>query len=115
MQGQSTCNTHDRLVTTDPTFDQLLFKYTSKKAILRDWPTKKPWSPAKTKRPNKTAQKAGQQALLIHPLMLRYIPSAYSSSIYCPIQIWNDTTMNQWYMHSPFVYPGWEAPSFYTF
>jgi hypothetical protein len=47
----------------------------------------KPRSPAKTKRPNKTAQKATQQALPIHPVMSGYFPPAYSSSIYCPIQI----------------------------
>jgi hypothetical protein len=55
MQGQSTCNAHGQLVKVGPTFDQLLFKYTSKKVVLRDRPTKKPRLPTKTKRSNKTA------------------------------------------------------------
>jgi hypothetical protein len=38
-QGKST---HGRLVKVDPTFDQLLSKYTSKKVVLCDRPTKKP-------------------------------------------------------------------------
>jgi hypothetical protein len=49
--GQST---HGWLVKVGLTFDQLLYKYASKKVFLCDRPTKKPWSPAKTKRPNKT-------------------------------------------------------------
>jgi hypothetical protein len=61
-----TYNAHGRLVKVDPTFDQLLSKYASKKVVLHDRPTKKPRSPAKTKRPNKTARKATQQASHIH-------------------------------------------------
>jgi hypothetical protein len=45
-QGQST---HGRLVEADPTFDQLLSKYASKKVVLCDWPTNKPRPPHKTK------------------------------------------------------------------
>jgi hypothetical protein len=67
MHGQSTCNTHGQLVKANPTFDQLLSKYASKKVVLRDQPTKKLISPAKTKRPNKTVRKAAQQASPIHP------------------------------------------------
>jgi hypothetical protein len=73
-QGQST---HGRLVKAGPTFDQLLSKYASKKAVLCDRPTNKPRSPAKTKRPNKTARKATQQALHIHPMMPGCFPPAY--------------------------------------
>jgi hypothetical protein len=29
--------------------------------------------------------------------------------------MWNGTTMNSWYIYSPFVYPGWGAPPFYSF
>jgi hypothetical protein len=100
MQGQNTCNAHGRLVKAGPAFDQLLSKYASKKVVLRNRPIKKP----RTKRPNKTAQKATQQAMSIHPLMPGYLPSAYSLVIYCSVQIWNGTTMNPWYMHSPFAY-----------
>jgi hypothetical protein len=103
MQGQNTCNTHGRLVKAGPTFDQLLSRYANKKVVLRNRPGKKP----RTKRLNKTAQKATQQASPIHPMMSGCSPPAYSSSIYCPIQMWNGTTMNPWYMHSPFVYSGW--------
>jgi hypothetical protein len=39
-----------------------------------------------------------------------YFPTIYSSSVYCPTQMWNGTTMNPWYIYSPFVYPGWGAP-----
>jgi hypothetical protein len=92
------------MVKADPTFDQLLSKYASKKVVLCDRPTKKPQSPAKTKWPNKTARKAMQQASPIHHVMLGCFPPAYSSSMYCPVQIWNGTMMNTWYMHSPFVY-----------
>jgi hypothetical protein len=42
MQGQSTCNTYGRLVKAGPTFDQLLSKYISKKAVLLNQRTKKP-------------------------------------------------------------------------
>jgi hypothetical protein len=52
--GQNKYNAHGRLVKADLTFDQLLVKYASKKFVLRDRPTKKPRSPAKTKRSNKT-------------------------------------------------------------
>jgi hypothetical protein len=58
MQEQSTYNAHGRLVKISPTFDQLLSEYASKKVVLHDRPTKKVRSPAKTKRPNKTTQKA---------------------------------------------------------
>jgi hypothetical protein len=62
MQGQSTSNAHGRLVKSALAFDQLLSKYASKKVVLRDRSTKKP----QTKRPNKTARKATQQAPPIH-------------------------------------------------
>jgi hypothetical protein len=44
-----------------------------------------------------------------------YFPPAYSSPIYCAMQMWNGMAMNPWYMHSPFAYSGWRAPPFYTF
>jgi hypothetical protein len=97
------------------TFAQLLSKNASKKTVPRDRLTKKPRSLAKTKRPNKTAQKATRQASPVHPMRTGYFPPVYSSSIYCPTQIWNGMTMNPWYMYSPFVYPGWGAPPFYSF
>jgi hypothetical protein len=102
-QGQST---YSRLIKAGSTFDQLLSKNASKKTVPRDRSTKKPRSPAKTKRPNKTAQKATRQASLVHPMRPGYFPPVYSSWVYCPIQMWNDTTMNPWYIYSPFVYPG---------
>lgn len=83
-QGQ---NTYGRLIKADPTFDQLLSKDTSKKTVLRDRSTKKPWSLAKTKRVNKTTRKATQQASPIHPMRPGYFPSVYSSSLYYPVQI----------------------------
>jgi hypothetical protein len=111
MQGQST---YGRLIKADPTFDQLLFKNTSKKTVLRDRLMKKPRSPAKTKRVNKTARKATQQA---SPINMRpgYFPPVYSSSVYYHVQIWNGTTMNLWYMYSLFVYQDWGAPPLYSF
>jgi hypothetical protein len=109
MQGQSTCNAHGRLVKVGPTFDQLLSKYASKKAVLCNQPAKKP----RTKQPNKTARKATQQASLIHRVMPGCSPPAYSSSIYYPIQMWNGTTINPWYIHSPFVYSGWGTSILY--
>jgi hypothetical protein len=111
-QGQST---YSRLIKADPTFDQLLFKNASKKTVPRDRSTKKPRSPAKTKRPNKTTQKETRQASPVHPMRPGYFPPVYSSSVYCPTQMWNGTTMNPWYMYSSFVYPGWGAPPFYSF
>jgi hypothetical protein len=54
-QGQST---YSRLIKADSTFDQLLSKNASKKTVPCDRSTKKPRSHAKTKRPNKMAQKA---------------------------------------------------------
>jgi hypothetical protein len=30
-----------------------------------------------------------------------YFSPAYTSSIYYPVQMWNGTAMNPWYMHSP--------------
>jgi hypothetical protein len=108
-------NTYGRLIKADPTFDQLLSKNTSKKTVLRDWSTKKPRSPTKTKRLNKTAQKATQQASPIHPMRPGYFPPVYSSSVYYPVQTWNGAMMNLWYMYSPFVYPDWGAPPFYSF
>jgi hypothetical protein len=51
-QGQST---YSQLIKADSTFDQLLSKNASKKTVPHDRSTKKPRSPAKTKRPNKTA------------------------------------------------------------
>jgi hypothetical protein len=103
MQGQNTCNAHGRLVKVGPTFNQLLSKYASKKVVLRNRPAKK----HRTKRLNKTARRVTQQASPIHPVILGCSPPAYSSSIYFHIQMWNGTTMNPWYMHSPFVYSGW--------
>jgi hypothetical protein len=107
MHEKSTHNAHGRMVKADPTFDQLLSKYASKKVVLRDRPTKKPQSPAKRKRPNKTGRKATQQALPIHPVMLGYFLPAYPSWIYCPIQMCNGMMMNPWYVYSPFAYSGW--------
>jgi hypothetical protein len=112
MQGQST---YSRLIKADPTFDQLLSKNASKKTVPHDRSTKKPRSPAKSKRSNKTAQKATRQASPVHPMRSGYFPPVYSSSVYCPTQMWNGTTMNPWYMYSPFVYPGWGAHPFYSF
>jgi hypothetical protein len=103
-QGQSQHDAHVRLVKVGPTFDQLLAKYASKKTVLCDRPTKKPRSPTKTKRPSKTARKTTQQALHVHPIMSGCFPPTYSSSMYCPVQIWNGTMMNSWYMRTPFVY-----------
>jgi hypothetical protein len=108
-------STYGRLIKTDSTFDQLLSKNSSKKTVLRDRSTKKPRSPAKTKRVNKTAQKATQQASHIHPMRPGYFPPVYSSLVYYPIQTWNDTMMNLWYIYSPFVYLDWGAPPFYSF
>jgi hypothetical protein len=56
-----------------------------------------------------------QQASPIHPVMPGCFPPTYSSSMCCPIQIWNGTTMNPWYMRTPFVYSGWGTPPFYSF
>jgi hypothetical protein len=106
-QGQSQYDVHGRLVKAGPTFGQLLAKYAGKKAALRDRPTKKPWSPTKTTRPSKIDRKTTQQASHVHPVMPGCFPPTYSSSMYCPIQIWNGTTMNPWYMHTPFVYSDW--------
>jgi hypothetical protein len=111
-QGQST---YSRLIKANPTFDQLLSKNASKKTVPRDRSTKKPRSPTKTKRPNKTAQKATRQASSIHPMRPGYFLPVYSSSVYCPTQMLNSMTMNPWYMYSPFVYLGWGAPPFYSF
>jgi hypothetical protein len=46
-QGQSTHNAQGWLVKANPTFDQSLSKYASKKVIQRDRPTKKPGHPLK--------------------------------------------------------------------
>lgn len=104
MQWQST---YGRLIKADPTFDQLLSKNTRKKTVLHGRSTKKPRSPTKTKRVNKTALKATQQASPIHPMRPGYFPPVYSSSVYYLVQIWNGMMMNPWYMYSPFVYPDW--------
>jgi hypothetical protein len=111
-QGQ---RTYSQLIKADSTFDQLLSKNASKKTVPRDRSMKNPRSPAKTKWPNKMAQKATRQASLVHPMRPGYFPPVYSSSVYCPTQMWNGTTMNPWYIYSPFVYPGWGAPPFYSF
>jgi hypothetical protein len=95
MQEQNTCNTHGRPVKAGPTFDQLLSKYASKKVVLRNRTAKKP----RTKRPNKIARRATQQASPIHPVIPGCSPLTYSSLIYCHVQMWNGTTMNPWYMH----------------
>jgi hypothetical protein len=108
-------STNGRLIKADSTVDQLLSKNTSEKTVLRDRSTKKPRSPTKTKRVNKTARKATQQASPIHPMRPGYFPPVYSSSVYYPVQTWNGTMMNPWYMYSPFVYPYWGAPPFYSF
>ena len=100
---------------TYSSFDQLLSKNASKKTVPRDRSTKKPRSPVKTKRPNKTAQKATRQASPVHPMRPGYFPPVYSSSAYCPTQMWNGTTMNPWYIYRPFVYPGCGTPPFYSF
>jgi hypothetical protein len=107
LKGKETqCqSTYGRLIKADPTFDQLLCKNTSKKTVLHGRSTKKLRSPAKTKRVNKTARKATQQASPIHPMRLGYFPPVYSSSVYYHVQTWNGTMMNPWYMYSPFVYP----------
>jgi hypothetical protein len=112
MQGQGT---YGRLIKADPTFDQLLSKSARKKTVLHDRSMKKPRSLAKTKRPNKMARKATQQASPIHPMGLGYFPPVYSFSVYYLVQIWNGTTMNPWYIYSLFVYPDWGAPPFYFF
>jgi hypothetical protein len=39
----------------------------------------------------------------VHPVMPTCFPPTYSSSMYCPVQIWNGTTINPWYMYTPFV------------
>jgi hypothetical protein len=106
-QGQSQHDAYGRLVKAGPTFDRLLAKYAGKKAVLCDRPTKKPRSPTKTKRPSKTTRKTTQQASSVHPVMPRCFPPTYSSSMYCPVQIWNGTMMNPWYMRTPFDYSGW--------
>jgi hypothetical protein len=98
-------STYGRLTKANPTFDQLLSKNTNKKTVLRGRSTKKPRPPAKTKRVNKTARKATQQASPIHPMRPGYFPPVYSSSVYHHVQTWNGTMMNPWYMYSPFVYP----------
>jgi hypothetical protein len=100
---------------TYSSFDQLLSKNASKKTVPRDRSTKKPQSPAKTKQPNKTAQKATRQESPVHPMRPGYFPPIYSSLVYCPTQMWNGTTTNPWYIYSPFVYSGWGAPPFYSF
>jgi hypothetical protein len=83
VQGQSTCNTHGRLVKANPAFDQLLSKYASKKVVLHNRPTKKPW----TKRSNKTARKVTQHASPIHPIMPTYFLPTYSSSMHYHVQM----------------------------
>jgi hypothetical protein len=60
-----------------PTFNQLLPKYASKEAVLCGRSTKKPMSPAKIKRPNKTARKATQQASPIHLVIPGFFPPTY--------------------------------------
>jgi hypothetical protein len=53
-QGQ---NTYGRLIKAYPTFSQLLSKNASKKTVPRDQSTKKPRSPAGTKRPKRRRNK----------------------------------------------------------
>jgi hypothetical protein len=103
-QGQSQHDVHGWLAKASPTFDQLLAENASKNTVPYDRSTKKPRSPAKTKRPNKTAQKATTQAPHVHPMRPGYFSPVYSSSVYYPVQIWNGMTMNPWHMYSPFVY-----------
>jgi hypothetical protein len=83
----------------------MLAKNASKKTVPRDWSTKKPRSPTKTKRSNKTVQKTTQQASPVHSMRPGYFPPVYSSSVYYPVQIWNGTTMNPCHVYSLFVYP----------
>jgi hypothetical protein len=92
-RGQSQHDTHGWLVKADPTLNQLLAKNASKKTISCDRSTKKPRSHSKTKRSNKTAQKATQQASHVHPMRPGYFPPVYPS-VYYPVQIWNGTMMN---------------------
>ena len=75
-QGQST---YGQLIKADPTFDQLLSKIASKKTVPRDRSTKKPRSPAETKRSNKTFQKATQHETKILSTRL-FIVGILSSS-----------------------------------
>ena len=86
----------------------------ARRSFYAERPTNKTRSPAKTKRPNKTARKATQQASPNHPVMPRYFPS-YSSSIYCPVQMWNGSTISPWYMHNPFAYSVWGHLHFIPF
>jgi hypothetical protein len=74
--GQST---YSRLIKADSTFHQLLSKNASKKTVPHDRSTKKSQSPAKTKWPNKTTQKAMRQASPVHPMRLGYFTLVYSS------------------------------------
>jgi hypothetical protein len=67
------------LIKADPTFDQLLSKNASKKTVPCDRSIKKPRSPAKTKRPNKTEQKATRQASPVHPCW-NLLPGARGSN-----------------------------------
>ena len=90
-QGQST---YSRLIKADFTFYQLLSKNASKKTVPRDRSTKKPRSPAKTKRVNKMVRKATQQASPIYPMRPGYFPPVYSSSLYYLVQTWNSIMMN---------------------
>jgi hypothetical protein len=94
-------------VKVDSTFDQLLSN--NKKVVPRGWPTKQPRPPTKVTQAIKRAQKATQWVSRVHPSLVVswYFLPAYSSPIYCPIQIWNSTAMNLYYMHNPFGYLGW--------
>jgi hypothetical protein len=56
-----------------------------------------------------------RQASLIYLVMPGYFPPIYASLTYCPVQMWDGTPVNPWYMHSPFSYLGCGAPPFYTF
>jgi hypothetical protein len=114
-QGQSQYDAQGRPIKVGPTFNQLLAKYVGKKVVLRDRPTKKLWSPTKTKRPRITVRKTMQQASPVHLVIPGCVPPTYSLSMNCAVQIWNGMTMNPWYMRTPFVYSGLGAPPFYSF
>jgi hypothetical protein len=84
----------------------LLCKHVSKKVVLHERPRKKSRSPAKTKWPNKWPESdATSIAYLSNDV--RILSTAYLSSIYCHVQMWNGTMTNPWCMHSPFAYSGW--------
>lgn len=109
MSKQNTFKASGRLVKADPTFGQLLSKYVTKNVVPRGQPTKQPRSPTKVTWPMKMTHKMTQQVSPIHPspVVSVYFWPTYSLPIHCPIQIWNITTMNPYYIQDPFAYLGW--------